>query len=674
MSATEPINILIVDDNKNNRFTLRSLINEHFETHIFEAQSGETALKILLKQKINLIILDVQMPDMDGFETAQFIRSHRKTQHIPIVFLTAAYRTEEFRKKGFALGAADYLTKPIDAAQLLSRIQSYIRFLEQEQQYKQELECKVQERTAKLLAANKLLEQEVTERKKIETQLSHAKEVAEDANRAKSYFLANMSHELRTPLNAIIGYSEMLEEFAGDVSQEDFIPDLRRIRAAGKHLLDLINGVLDLSKIEAGKMTVFLESFELKAFLDEVVDTVQPLLEKKANVFQVEYFCLPDKIHTDRTKLRQMLLNLISNANKFSEQSVILLQVSCDPRRGGEEISFCVTDDGIGITEEQKSRLFQPFTQADASTTRRFGGTGLGLTITKQFAEMLGGGIRVSSEFGYGSTFSLRLPTHAKEPEPTYIAVVEETCTGADKIVLVLSEDKVQCEQLKTQLSPFGYSIALATNDEDSIKIVRKLRPDVIILSVQTSLGWNLVAQLKNDPFLTLIPTLLIMTDNLRGYATYAMDCIAKPLRHEQLTTVLERYTQHLTPLIKVVDNNSEDTQHTMTTFFKNKKWPISFVTREQILSEPLENEELILIFADLSNAMLDGIKYIKQMKKNISVIHIIIMSDKPLTANNYAQLNQFSETCLTQEGCLLTEFSSYLNKLLMLFPKKITC
>jgi response regulator RpfG family c-di-GMP phosphodiesterase len=295
MSNTKPITLLIVDDNKNNLFTLRTLIKEYLDVQIVEADSGLAALKIISKQFVDLIILDVQMPEMDGFETAQAIRSRPRTQHIPIVFLTAAYKAEEFQQKGFAVGAADYLMKPIDTPQLITRIKSYLRFIEQDRLHKFDLENRVKERTIELSDANKSLKQEITERQQvelalkqeiverqqIEKALQEAKEASEAANHAKSQFMANMSHELRTPLNAIIGYSEMLKEEAEDLEPDDFIPDLQKIHSAGKHLLGLINDVLDLSKIEAGKMELFLEHVDLEIIINEVVSTIQPMIEKK---------------------------------------------------------------------------------------------------------------------------------------------------------------------------------------------------------------------------------------------------------------------------------------------------------------------------------------------------------------------------------------------------------
>lgn len=234
----------------------------------------------------------------------------------------------------------------------------------------------------------------------------HAMSVAEEANLAKSQFLSSMSHELRTPLNAVIGYSEMLQEDAEDSGNTDLVPDLQKIQAASKHLLALINDILDLSKIEAGRMELYLETFDLRRLIEDVAGTVHPLVLKNMNRLELELPPELGELHSDETKVRQILFNLLSNACKFTDEGLIRLKVS----REGEQMVFLVTDTGIGMTSEQMSKLFRPFTQADASTSRKYGGTGLGLAISQRFCRMMGGNIAVESEPGKGTSFTVKLP------------------------------------------------------------------------------------------------------------------------------------------------------------------------------------------------------------------------------------------------------------------------
>ena len=274
---------------------------------------------------------------------------------------------------------------------------------------KAQLEMTVDQRTAQVTAANKLLRIEIAERKKAEIALQEALHKAEAASRAKSTFLANMSHELRTPLNAIIGYSEMLEEEALESGLTDIIPDTQKIHNAGKHLLTLINDILDLSKIEAGRMELYLEKFDLRNLIEEVVATLHPLVEKNHNQLQLSCSVNLGVMYADLTKIRQILFNLLSNALKFTEGGTVILSATREPSGGSDWVYLQVSDTGIGMSVEQQQGLFQPFMQGDASTTRKYGGTGLGLAISRLFCQMMSGDITIESELGVGSTFIVKL-------------------------------------------------------------------------------------------------------------------------------------------------------------------------------------------------------------------------------------------------------------------------
>jgi PAS domain S-box-containing protein len=274
---------------------------------------------------------------------------------------------------------------------------------------KSQLEITVDQRTSQLTTANKLLRSEIAERKRAEIALQEAVHKAEAASRAKSTFLANMSHELRTPLNAIIGYSEILEEIAVDDGLKDLVPDIQKICGAGRHLLTLINDILDLSKIEAGRMELYLENFDLRNLIEEVVATLHPLVEKNGNQLQVSCAHNLGVMYADLTKVRQILFNLLSNALKFTEGGTVVLSATRQLADGSDWVYLQVADTGIGMSPEQQHGLFEPFIQGDASTTRKYGGTGLGLTISRLFCQMMGGDITLESQLGIGSTFTVQL-------------------------------------------------------------------------------------------------------------------------------------------------------------------------------------------------------------------------------------------------------------------------
>ncbi|MGD1950688.1 MAG: ATP-binding protein [Leptolyngbyaceae cyanobacterium] len=394
---------------------------------------------------------------------------------------------------------------------------------------------------------------------------------AEKASQAKSEFLANMSHELRTPLNAIIGYSEMLEEDAEDLGQEEFIPELQRIQGASKHLLGLINDVLDLSKVEAGRMEMYLETFEIKPLIQDVLSTMQPVIAKTNNTLTVEYADTLNEMYADPIKVRQSLFNLLSNASKFTQDGTITLTVSIDDNSW---ITFCIQDTGIGMMPEQLQKIFNAFSQADSSTTRRYGGTGLGLTITKRFVQMMGGTVDVQSEVGKGTTFTIQIPLTVSDTVPTSpipietgsaeavvpseqmngqsldptsdlsnFSLTKAPCSGC---VLVIDEDTETCELIWKTLVSQGYFVVLTHNGRKGVKMADQLLPDVIISDVMMleTNGWRMMDALKENPKLSNTPIILqtITTDKAMRYSQEAAGYLSKPINPEELLATLNKY------------------------------------------------------------------------------------------------------------------------------------
>jgi signal transduction histidine kinase/DNA-binding response OmpR family regulator len=376
----------------------------------------------------------------------------------------------------------------------------------------------------------------------------------EMASEHKSAFLASMSHELRTPLNAIIGYSEMLYETAQDEGQDELLPDLAKIRDAGRHLLGLINDILDLSKIEAGKMELYLEEVDLGALVEEVRSIVEPLAA--ANVNHLEIVCprALGTLYTDRTKLKQSLLNLLSNAGKFTRDGRVNLEV----RPGDDEIFFIVSDSGIGMNEEQQGRLFQAFSQAEASTARQYGGTGLGLAITKHFCEMLGGTIAVESASGQGSTFTITLPNRRRTLGAA--AVVPEGAEDAP-LVMVVDDDPNARGLLAATVRREGYRVIEAADGEAALALAREWRPDVVTLDVLMPRidGWAVLTALKSDPDLAEIPVIVVTVLADRGIAVSlgAADFLIKPVDRARLAATLRQYV-YGSGVVLVVDDEDE--------------------------------------------------------------------------------------------------------------------
>jgi CheY-like chemotaxis protein/two-component sensor histidine kinase len=380
-----------------------------------------------------------------------------------------------------------------------------------------------------------------------------AKHTAEEASRAKSTFLANMSHELRTPLNAIIGYSEMLEEETRESGKSDSVQDLRKIQSAGKHLLSLINDVLDLSKIEAGKMGLHLENFEVTALIDEMTHTLQPAATKNGNTIHVHVANSIGAMHADVTKVRQILFNLLSNACKFTDHGTISVDVDLSKAEGGDWVQFRVSDTGIGITAKQKENLFHEFSQADASIARKYGGTGLGLAITYRFVQLMKGRISVESEPGKGATFTVQLPAQvvAETPESARSTASSEVAPSSDEFsrkdtILVIDDDASVRDLMSRFLSKLGFHVVAAANGEEGVRLARQVRPLVITLDVVMPGcdGWTVLKKLKSDSALAEIPVIMVtIVDNeAMGLDLGASNYLIKPVDRDRLAVLIEKH------------------------------------------------------------------------------------------------------------------------------------
>ncbi len=458
------------------------------------------------------------------------------------------------------------------------------------------------------------------------------------ASQHKSAFLANMSHELRTPLNAVIGYSEMLHEMAEDEGQEQFLPDLEKIRDAGRHLLQLINDILDLSKIEAGKMDLYLEEVDVAALLEEVRAIVTILAAAGGNRFEIVRPTTLGTLYTDRTKLKQSLLNLLSNAAKFTHEGRIALEL----RTTEDALSFVVTDSGIGMTNEQLGRLFQAFSQADASTTRRYGGTGLGLAITKHFCELLGGRIDVESVPGSGSTFTITLPVHqppvaAAKPEPAATpAVMPDSADAA--LVMVVDDDPNSRNLLAATVRKEGYRVIEAGDGDAAIGLARQHGPDIITLDVLMPRldGWAVLAALKSDVELRHIPVIIVTVLADRGIALSlgAAEFMTKPVDRARLAAVIRENVQGGGTVLAIDDD--PESRRLVARHLDKLGWAVAEATDGgDALAWLSRNPAPALILLDLMMPGMDGFAFLDAIaeRSKWQKVPIVILTAKQLDA-----------------------------------------
>ncbi len=536
----------------------------------------------------------------------------------------------------------------------------------------EELELLVRERTAALAKANADLQVEIAERRRAEKEirrvnadLALAHEQALQASEVKTAFLANMSHELRTPLNAVIGYSELLQDLAAQKGETDTLADLARINRAGKHLLTLINDILDISKIEAGKMQLSLESFDVAPMIQEIATTIQPLAKKNANALVVRVADAAGTMLADLTRVRQCLFNLLSNACKFTERGTITLEAARETEVGQDWMVFRVRDSGIGLTEAQTDRLFQPFAQADASTTSKYGGTGLGLAITRKIAQLMGGDVSVESVPGEGSLFTVRLPAvvvegkeftakTAEKDNAVFSAVSAVSAVNASGVapadgrptVLVIDDDPVVGDLLTRFLTQEGFAVVCAASGEDGLRRAREVRPHAITLDIMMPQmdGWSTLTALRADPALASVPVILltIIDDKSMGFALGATDYLLKPINTEHLARVLRNYEGLASPGSALIVEDDEDARAILRRQLQQHGWTVREAVdgRAGLVQVAEHLPDLILL--DLMMPNLDGFGFIREFRRAHPErsIPIVVLTAKELSPEDWERLN----------------------------------
>jgi PAS domain S-box-containing protein len=484
---------------------------------------------------------------------------------------------------------------------------------------------------------------DITERNEAKEELQRAKASAEAASTAKSAFLASMSHELRTPLNAIIGYGEMVQEEAAEIGAASLVPDLQKIHAAGRHLLGLINDVLDLSKIEAGKMELYLETFDVPTMAEEVANTVRPMIEKNGNRLSVDVAPEAGTMHADMTKVRQSLFNLLSNAAKFTKDGEVSLSVRGD----ANEVVFRVSDTGIGITPEQQQKVFEPFIQAEAGISRNFGGTGLGLALTMHFARFMGGDLSVESEQGKGSTFSIRIPRAVKDPTTNKpVSRERDPSVQVKGTVLVIDDDPTARDLVERLLIKEGFRAETASSGPEGLEMARRLRPTVITLDVMMPQmdGWTVLETLKNDPELCDIPVVMLtIVDNKNlGFTLGASDYLTKPVERDRLSMVLGKYSCDTPPCLLMIVDDDAEARRRVRHLLERQNWRLVEASNGREALELLQEHKPQLILLDLLMPEMDGFEFSVEMSRHgdWSKIPIVVLTAKDITAEDRARLN----------------------------------
>jgi CheY-like chemotaxis protein len=479
----------------------------------------------------------------------------------------------------------------------------------------------------------------------------------------------------------------MLQEEAADQGVQNFLPDLQKIHGAGKHLLSLINDILDLSKIEAGKMELYLETFSVPNLIEEVVGTIRPLVEANANTLRVQCPADLGTMRADMTKMRQSLFNLLSNAAKFTKEGAISLEVSRETMEDREWIWFRVADTGIGMTPEQLVKLFQTFSQADTSTTRKFGGSGLGLALTRRFCQLMGGDVTVNSVPGESSTFTIKVPATVSELEhpeteatvraqaPTAVAQAALVDTEALPLigssVLVIDDDATQRDLMRRFLASEGFTVQTASDGEEGLRLARQSRPVAITLDVMMPGldGWTVLSMLKADASVCDIPVIMLtmMDDKKRGYALGAANYITKPIDRKRLAQTLRKYRCPHPPCPVLLVDDDATARQMMRSMLEKAGWAVSETENGRVALEHVAQNRPALILLDLMMPEMDGFEFAAELHRHAEwrSIPIVVLTAKDLTADELRRLNGNVHTILDKGGCSRDELMHQVRDLL---------
>ncbi|OGS07425.1 MAG: hypothetical protein A2270_00425 [Elusimicrobia bacterium RIFOXYA12_FULL_51_18] len=622
--------LMVVDDELGFRDLVSRVFSDDYD--VVAAANGEEALQKAGARDIDVVISDMTMPKLGGLDMLKALKEI--DPNIEVILVTG-YATLETAVESMKRGAYDYIAKPFDI-----------------------------EKLARLVAR-------ALDKRRLSRQVDELKEI----NRFKSEFLANMSHELRTPMNAILGYTSLhLDRLYGEVTQKQE-DALKRVEAAGKNLLSLINSILDLSKIAAGRMPVYLEEFQLKDLIDEVLSMMDCLAKGKK--LDVEASIPKDMlVRSDKTKLKQILINLVNNAIKFTSSGGVFIEVDQSPEQ--PRFNIRVRDTGIGVKIENLPLLFQEFKQLDASPTREYGGTGLGLVISRKFARLMGGDIGVESVAGAGSTFTVTLPLESGFRPQSVESVFKPAVAGCrGKIFLAIDDDPEVLTLLRDSLQGSGYEFAGALNAEEGIAMARELKPFAITLDIMMPHkdGWSTLQFMKNDPELRKIPTIIlsIMDNKTLGYALGVTDYILKPFERSELLKKLKALdlgtrvdgSLKRTPRTVLVIDDEKNIAEYLKETLGAEGYTVETVANGSAALTRINSDPPDILFLDLMLQGTNGFEIIEAMEKDpkFKDTSIFILTARHLTPQETDYLQKRTEAVFQKGSKSLPEILGQVKK-----------